>query len=536
MPYLITDLTGHLEIRPNHWMFTGMRGKNGLATIFGRGRVDQVGPQRRKVDLTLEAEHLAFDKPLRAALLKNWQGTWDILNPNGSSHVEAHVKVEPGKRDHCHLTIVPDPETRVQLELTPAPGTPVVARGGKIRLPPMEDVKGTFIYDDGHVSMAGVTFTFREAPVSFRDGSATFFDDNRFELAVHDLEVSNLRLDSDLRRVMPPLMAEFARRLDDGRPFRLHSDLGIGWSGDPNQPAVCTWEKATAAFTGNTIRAGLPLGQIHGQASAVHGRSDGRTLVVSGVLDIDSIEVAGQQVTRLTTPFEVGGGWAKFHEIGADLLGGKVFGRAAISLEDTPRYEAYVKVMGADLSQYTRTIPGRQGIRGLVSGEARFKGQGNDLRTLSGEGEAHIEQGELGKLPLALQLLKVLHLSPATKTAFDSAHVSFTVQDGLGTLNPIKFIGDAFSLQGSGTIDPLGTLDLTLSAVLYGRTDGRRVPILTDAKNMVREATSRVLAVHVHGPATIPKFDAEVLPGPTERAAELFQRIGDRRSGKDERR
>ena len=55
-----------------------------------------------------------------------------------------------------------------------------------------------------------------------------------------------------------------------------------------------------------------------------------------------------------------------------------------------------------------------------------------------------------------------------SKTAFDSVDVAFTISHGLSNLDPIKFTGNAFSLQGRGTLDPQANLDLRLP-VLLGR-------------------------------------------------------------------
>src|SRR5579864_8731302 len=51
LPYPISDLTGRLELHPDHWVFKNMRGRNGLATIKGEGEVKKVGASGLKTDL-----------------------------------------------------------------------------------------------------------------------------------------------------------------------------------------------------------------------------------------------------------------------------------------------------------------------------------------------------------------------------------------------------------------------------------------------------------------------------------------------------
>ena len=71
---------------------------------------------------------------------------------------------------------------------------------------------------------------------------------------------------------MPPLMAEFARRLDEGKPFSFGGNLSIGWSGLPDDPAVCTWDDGRIYFQNNALAAGLAVEQIQGQMTDISGR------------------------------------------------------------------------------------------------------------------------------------------------------------------------------------------------------------------------------------------------------------------------
>ena len=143
-----------------------------------------------------------------------------------------------------------------------------------------------------------------------------------------------------------------------------------------------------------------------------------------------------------------------------------------------------------------------------------LSGLGNNVRSIQGKGEAHITQGDLGELPVALRFINFLNSnlslldSPRTsgKTAFDSADVVFRIDHGTAILDPIKLTGSAVSLQGSGNRDPLGNLDIQLM-VLYGR--GRRLPIVSD---LMREASGQFLIVRVLGPSSNPRFKLEPLP------------------------
>jgi hypothetical protein len=507
LPYPVMNMTGRLELHPDRWEFKNMKGSNGQASITGSGRVQKVagpGENPLRVDLDLSLDNLPFDDQLRQALPPAWQKTWAILNPTGASNVDAKIVIVPGKPDHYHLEIAPKPYTSIRLKYYRAP-RPGIDPGGTFEMP-MEDVGGRFVFDNGTVAMSDVNFLFRGAPVQFERGTVVVEDSGRFNLGVSRLWVKDFRLET-VRSVMPPIMAQFARRIDDGKPFTIKGNLGIGWSGDPRQPTWCRWNHALVIFNDNSIQAGLPLEHMQGQLENVEGTSDGDRFDVQGILRLASVSLLGQQVTQVESPFRVERGVATMSDVKAKLLGGDVFSKVKVSLDATPRYSASVNLQGADLQRYSKTLSGRQTFRGLVYGRVELTGLGNDLRTLEGSGEAHIMKGDLGELPVVLRLFNFLKLSPATKTAFDSADVTFSIRDGETSLTPIKLTGNAFSLQGRGRLGVQGDLDLRLN-ILYGR-DRIHLPIISDA---LREASGQLFVVRVLGTPSYPKFKLEALP------------------------
>jgi hypothetical protein len=528
LPYPIQDLTGHLDLKPDRWEFRAMKGRNGAATIEANGVVVQTAPDVQAATINLVADHLPFDQQLREALPPEWQATWATLNPSGFSRVEARITGRTDEEPHYHLKVVPEPAaTRVKLVLTDVASAPGAAPAPKvIELPPMEKVAGTFLYDDGAIRMSGVSCEFREAPVSFRQGTLNLDGTGAFRLAITDLMVTKLRLDAELRKIMPPVMAQFAQRLDDGRPFWMRGDLGIGWSGRAGEPARCEWRDVTVVFTGNTIQTGVPIEQLQGQIDHIHGWSDGRSIEVGGAVNLASVRLGGQQLTDLSTPLNVANGQASLGDIKGTLLGGTVYGSMSLSLDTTPHYKADLQLIGADLARYTMTLPGRQTLKGLVNARLTVEGQGNDLRTCVGEGWARVQNGDLGQLPIALRWIKTTSFRPPTRTAFDSAELHATLGDGRATFDRITLTGDALSLDGAGTLELQGSreLDLRLSP-RYGR-DERRVPVLGE---VVREASSRVVDVHITGPSNAPTVRPEPLPGVWTRAGEALRRAGERR-------
>ncbi len=521
LPYPIRDLTGRLELHPDHWVFRNVRGRNGEAKIIASGEVIKLSDDRLangdfplKVHVNLRAENLPFSQELRKALPEEWEMSWKTINPSGACDIEsASVDVESGRPDRTHIVIVPRAESNVRLVFTRAP-QPNIDPGGVVELR-LDDIRGRFVFDNGLVAMNDVGVQFRGAPVRFERGTVFVGGKGRFDLGIEHLWVQDIRIDRELRNKMPPLMASFAKKLDEQRTFTAHGNLRIGWSGRPNETAWCRWDKTLVVLNDNTIKTGIPIEHIQGQLEDVSGWSNGLSLKVQGIIRLESMVLLGQQITRIGSPFRVQDGVAELVNLNGHLLGGELWGKGWVSLDQTPSYYTTMTLHGAQLEEYARTIGGRQPYKGNVEARIECSGLGSDLRTLQGHGDAHITQGDLGKLPVVLRIASLFNptrtLSDAPrakiKTAFDSADVTFTIAHGLSTLDPIKFTGNAFSLQGRGTLDPQGNLDLRLP-VLLGR-DKFHIRGLSD---LALEVGGQILSVHVTGTPANVNYELEVLP------------------------
>jgi uncharacterized protein YhdP len=416
------------------------------------------------------------------------------------------VHAMPGGPDRTQISITPR-ETNLRLVVTRSP-QPGIDPGGTFELP-MDDVHGQFDFDNGDVTMNQVNFSFRGSPVRFSHGTVRLQKSGQFNLSVQDAWLEEIRFDRDLRKKMPPLMQQFALRLDGGGPFRARGDLEIGWSGDKRDLAWCRWKNTKAFFIDNSIQTAIPIEHIQGQLENVSGWSNGLALEVEGLLKLESVSFMGQQITQLESPFHVHEGQARLDSVRGHYLGGEVLGDDAcsISLDATPRYHAALSLKGAQLEEYARTISGRQSYRGSIDARIAIDGLGSDVRSIHGRGEAHIRQGDLGELPPVLRLASILNSMPnmsvasddkgrnGGKTAFfDSADVNFTMSDGTTAFDRIKFTGNAFSLMGKGTLDPQGYLDLRLN-LLWGR-DRFHIPLVSD---FARRASTPFFIAHVKG-------------------------------------
>jgi len=518
LPYTVRNLSGTFELHPDLWIFKNLSGRNGQAVIAGSGRVEKLpgpdlpnGEPPLKVKLELTAENLPFNEDLRRALPEAWRKSWAIINPSGSSDIQAKIETQPDQPESTWIAISPRPESRIKL-MIPKDPEPGGEAGGAIEMR-MEDALGRFEFDNGEVTMRGVTFNFNNAPVQFALGRVRVEDSGKFDLAVEDLTIKAIQLDSEFRALMPSLMAQFAMRL--GGRFTARGNLQIGWSGVPGEPAWVAWDQTRVVFVDNAIKADIPLEHINGQLRNVRGSSNGQRIEASGIMNLDSVSVAGLQITQLQGPIAIREGKVRLDSLKGRMLGGELFGDGELTLDDEPGYRAFLKLTAAELREYAKSLPGRQSFQGVVNAKIEVHGRGSDVRTMQGKGEGHISEGDIGELPQVLRLAKLINarLTPGDatkgvgKSAFDSADVAFRIINGMTNFDEIKLTGTAFSLKGRGTRDSLDNLDLRLD-VLYGR-DRLHIPVVSD---LLREAGGQLAIVRVTGTSTQPRIGLEVAP------------------------
>jgi hypothetical protein len=193
-----------------------------------------------------------------------------------------------------------------------------------------------------------------------------------------------------------------------------------------------------------------------------------------------------------------------------------------MSLSDTPEYQGWVRLTDADLARLAQSLPGRQELSGKLTAKLELTGSGADLRQISGSGSAQLSQADLGHLPWFLQLISPLNLS-RDRSAFDSGHVTFVIKDGALELDPIKITGNTISLQGRGTVDSQGEIDLQFTP-LAGRDERLHIPGISD---LTREASGQMIHITAKGPLGSPKFVATPLPGVQRRMGDIWRRVAD---------
>jgi hypothetical protein len=135
-----------------------------------------------------------------------------------------------------------------------------------------------------------------------------------------------------------------------------------------------------------------------------------------------------------------------------------------------------------------------------------------------------VENGKMYNLPLILDLLKFLNLRWPDRTAFEDAHIRFSLHGPVIQIDQLDLLGNAISLGGKGSVNLVNKdIKMDLYAVM-GRVVSLAVPPL---KQLLPEISKGLLKIKMTGRIGEQlRFEKEVLPVFVEPVKGLLQRTG----------
>ena len=145
----------------------------------------------------------------------------------------------------------------------------------------------------------------------------------------------------------------------------------------------------------------------------------------------------------------------KLTDVRAELFGGMVTADGDVStLKVKPGESLTIRVAGAEFPKLTKLYFGFDDSKGKLDGSCVFTGKGDDVRSLRGEGEIAITEGNVFAIPFLGPLSEILNkivpgmgVSRARK-----ATAKFSMADGILTNKDLVVEGNGFSMFGGGRL------------------------------------------------------------------------------------
>ncbi len=481
----VAGLTGLLEVKDGDAVFTGIEGTVGGRPITVEGRMDG-GPEGRW-DLRIASEQIELTRGLlwvidNAAPCGPLIPAGILLEPGGHLDLGLHLRRDMDGAD-CVLTA--DLTVR-RADLRATVGTlPVHVRGG-------------FTFAGEDVSLEDLTVDGRGIEIRVPRGR---FGANGLEGRL-SARLTDLVLEKELLDLLPEsVRSTFAEMTKDrllvaealdvdvvpNGPLTVRGVLGLKArpkappGGAPRglvelDPVVVSAPDAGGVrelrgvlrMRGVTVDVGTQLEEVTGALEIARLRT-GDDPAGEAVLRLSTARVAGLAVEGLVGPIGLRDGILHAGPIEGTAYGGRLTADVSVRTRTPVMLEGRARLEGVRLDLLRNDLGGGPELLGIAGLDVEFQSRSSSFRDFTAAGTATVRDGDLGELPPVANLPALFaSLLPgaSAKPKFERADVSFVVEDEVIRADCLRLSGPLFDLDGFGTLDFQGRLDLTFTPQL----------------------------------------------------------------------
>ena len=484
------------------------------------------------LELRFQASRIALDESLRSSLPDYSQQTWSQLSPSGVV-------------DQLDVTLI-QPHLAAPIELS-IQGKQLESRQSQadmLRLQPvslpyrLDILDGSVRYENGEVIIDSMRAAHGQSMVSTA-GSCRQLTNGRWLLSLDLHSGSRLIPDAELINALPESMRSTIRSLNLRGPFGLSGQTQTLLSSDEFPDPEFGWG-VLLQLEGNRIGDVGPVHSLRGELT-INGRKNAQGFYADGEVRIDSMHIEDLQITGIRGPYRIndtsltlGGvpnaprqGQAAVNPapIEGRLFGGSVAIRGGMNLSDAA-FAVNMSLQNAKLASVLSELQQAKGelqtdTVGNLSAQMYLEGILGTKELLRGNGKAVLSGAKMYELPLLVQLLNVVSITPTEEAAFTNGEAVFNLNEDLIVFEDLKLWGSLIALHGSGMLD--GRQDLNL------RFDTRVSPrnIFTRVLSPLGDQPYTLWTIDVNGPLNDPKVKGRTLEG----VGNTFQQIIGRVNG-----
>ncbi len=498
-PYLLTEVSGFLDIFPQYWKFHDFHGKHGDGVVRIKGRTIPANDgDRSKVRLLMElgGSNIPLDADLHTAFgpLPSLSKVWDTFAPRGRADFSASID-RP----------LPPPGPKAEEQVLRDMDVQVAVRGGTIepRFFPyaLSEMAGKFHYHQHRVEVADISARHGATQVSLKSAAVQLFPQGAHKTVLKELRARDLRLDDDFVRALPETLKKTCAALELQDPILLQSDMIVSQSADPTSPPALYWDGQLWLHKAK-FRVGMELSEVDGTLACRgnHWRDPrrGQLLALTGGFHLEKASLLKQPFHDVQGHFLVNDDKPEALTIGlkAPLFGGDISGQIGLKMNSSLPYDLNLTASQIDLEQFGRHNLGPQNqLKGTVLGRLSLSGLGSGIDTLDANGRIDVPRGHIGKLPLLLDLLKFLGLRWPDRPMFDETHASFNIHGPRVHIERLELLGNAISLYGQGDFKIDGS-DLKLD---FYPSWGRLEQLVGPACGIPAEIGKQMLKIEMRG-------------------------------------
>ena len=568
--YPIHHISGQVLVNNSDYEFKNLQGRNNTGLVNCNG----IWGETSGLDLAFQCRNVPLDKQLRQALEPEIQEIWDGFRPRGAvEHMDVFLKLPIGAQ-----------EIDLQVEAT-FPESDADASNYVSIFPiwfpyQINHLTGKLSVGRGRITLMDASG--RHHKTRFACGGEGRYTDTDWSLRLTNLLVTALPVDADLLAAVPKSLATPLAQLRFDGLANVNGEITLAGAKIHNEftptPGLEPGHATQAQFARQSARGGqvqqagytklaaynppessmawdvrintnqasmlvgLPLKNVFGGVRLT-GIYDGQNIDCDGHLDLDSMTIYENQVTKITGPFRIdnkrvtaGKFVEKFSQnqgtlnslqtiatTPAESISGilhKGVVRLDAHMNTSGKNDFYVQSTLADgciATACQEIAPGLENVTGHSFATFEMTGDYTGSHSHRGAGSVELRDAKIYELPVFISLLKILNVRQLTRTAFDSGNIDFKLLGERIVFERMEFIGDAISLLGEGEMNLDWDIDLNFYTVI-GR-NRLNIPLLSQ---LYRASSQRTLAIKVDGKLDNPKTHSKVLPEFNENVKRLL--------------
>jgi len=520
-----------------------------IEPVIRQGRVSAEAEKKSDLQLRFHVTNVPMDDSLRRALPSAAQRAWDAISPSGVLDQLDVAVAQRGLGTPLHLALTAQQYERRQ----------VTSRTLSLRpnsLPYRIDVTGgTVHYDGSKVTIESIDGR-HDASTLSADGLCVQGSSGRWELLLNVHSGSRLHPDAELIAALPDEMREAVRRLQLRGPISVRGQTRLAMPDENHTEPAIQWDLGLQ-LEGNRIGDVGPVHSLRGGLT-VKGRRDEQGIRAVGDVRLDSMHIYDLQVTQIRGPFSIEddrlhlgrhsrqsqirlANWEKRKATDPDAAIHLASWDRAVNEKDLPPersiqgtlFDGMLKLDGkvilssgyfdVAMAMQQAQVPtaladfgqGDNELTGTFSGKTRLQGNLGRTDLLKGSGKATLTGANLYQLPLIVQVLNLLRVTPTEDVAFTDGEIDFTIFGDTVTFNELQIWGDLVALHGGGTLDRRRELDLTFNTRVSPQNT------FTQVFRPLRSQRYTLWTIDVKGPLHAPDIERRALDGVGETLVRL---------------
>ena len=573
--YPIHHINGLIQSRDSDFTFTDLVGSNGSGKVVCNGGWNPV----HGLGVRFNCQSIPLSDQLRSALKPEIREIWNGFRPRGtldSMRVDMTLPI-----NQRHLDIAVEATMNKATDATQANYVSIHPVWFPYQI---NHVVGKVNIGNGIIKLTDIEGQHQKTWIACQgDGRYT---NDAWSVKLRDMFVGGLKADEDFLKAIPRGLATPIQKLKFDGLMTVKGELSIAGSKRIAQPVyqpvgyrgqtglgvnqigtnVASPNIAQQAIPPTTYQAtqqattlawdlelvlnqakmliGFPIENVFGGIKLV-GQYDGKNATCRGDLNIDSLTLYDNQITKITGPIwldnfrTAAGVFAKPsltpqnqnnisplansgfepRSLTGIMHRGKVNFDAQMNTGERGEFYLQATLEDGCLKTTCRDFGAElKNLEGHSFAAVRMSGDYTGTHSHRGDGSIKLRQAKIYELPAFLTLLKRLKIRHADRTAFDTGNIDFEIQGETIDFKKLEFLGDAISLIGNGKMNLDWDIDLNFYSII-GR-NRINIPLISE---LYRAGSQKALWINVTGKLDNPQINRHVLPQLNDSLQQIFQ-------------